>query len=179
LAHPSNGKHNIAEQGRVAGGELLIREAEETEDLVLENGERDIGVWKKQDSCEAERRRVAERASAARELKKMNLRKKNRESNNKAVDDPSLASRSAPLASPTKKTIAPPVKRSSARINAKHKIPKHTQKKLSAMEEVPTGGGMLGKIWGKLEEMIEFVPDATAGGLEETIVFLPDDYNEN
>lgn len=134
---------------------------------MLENGERDIGVWKKQDSCEAERRRVAERASAARELKKMNLRKKNRESNNKAVDDPSLASpsRSAPLASPSKKkTVAPPTKRSSARINAKHKIPKHTQKKLSAMEEVPTGGGMLGKIWGELEEMIEFVPDATAGG---------------
>jgi hypothetical protein len=41
---------------------------------VLENGERNIGAWEKQDPCEAERGRVAEPAQAARELKK----KKNR-----------------------------------------------------------------------------------------------------
>jgi len=166
LVHPSYGKRNI-EEGRVAE---LIRAAEKT-DLVLENGERDIGAWKKQDPCEAERGRVAVRASSARELNKTNRLKKNRESHSsKAVDSslaslsPSSASRSAPLPSPSKKAVAPGPKRSSARIvAAKHKIQKHTQKKFPAME-VPSSGYMLGKIWGELEEMIEYVPDATAGG---------------
>ena len=175
LVQPSYGKRNI-EEGRVAE---LIRAAEKT-DLVLQNGERDIGAWKKQDPCEAERGRVAVRASSARKLNKTNRLKKNRESHSKAVDpsfaslSPSSASRSAPLSSPSKKTVAPGPKRSSARIvAAKHKIQKHTQKKFPAME-VPSTGYMLGKIWGELEEIIEYVPDATAGGLEETIEFFKD-----
>jgi hypothetical protein len=83
----------------------LIRAAGET-DLVLENGERDIGAWQKQDSCEAERGRVAERASAARELKKKKLLNEKRESHNKAVD-PSLASPNPSLASPNPSSASP------------------------------------------------------------------------
>jgi hypothetical protein len=30
-------------------------------------------------------------------------------------------------------------------------------------------------VWGELQDLIEFVPDATAGELEEIIEFEPDD----
>jgi hypothetical protein len=155
----------------------LIRAAKET-DPVLENGERDIGAWQKKESFEAERGRVAERASAARELSKKNQLNEKRESQNKAID-PSLASPNpssasphlAPLASPSKKTVDRP-KRSSARIGAaKHNIQKNTKQNAVEMP----AGCMLGEIWGELENIVEFAPDATAGGLEETTQFAPFD----